>query len=307
MGKGGLEPPRLLQHMILSHARLPIPTLPPKANPNIDYASEKVNQKLTNDLLEAFLKSRRQGISAHTIAFYHTCLRRFVGYLLASQGINDFLHSLNCGNGKYSYYRAIRALCNWLHRQGYLEDNPIRLVDSPSVARKMLPSVTEEQVDVLLEATESQRDRCIVSILFDSGLRLSELCAIKPDDIDWKANTLKVRVKGNREAKAPFTSHTARLLKQHLSSNGHNCTIFGMKPRGIQDMLSRLTVATGIKCNAHSFRRGFACNLHKKGLSTLSIMHLGRWSSLDMVTRYTKSITFDDCLQHYKQVNGHEC
>ena len=69
-------------------------------------------------------------------------------------------------------------------------------------------------------------------------------------------------------------------------------------------MLSRLSIATSIKCNAHSFRRGFACNLHKKGLSTLSIMHLGRWSSLDMVTRYTKSITFDDCLELYKKVNG---
>lgn len=77
-----------------------------------------------------------------------------------------------------------------------------------------------------------------------------------------------------------------------------------MKPRGVQDMLSRLAVATGIKCNAHSFGRGFARNLHKKGLSTLSIMHLRRWSSLDMVTHYTKSITFDDCLELYKKVNS---
>lgn len=157
-------------------------------------------------------------------------------------------------------------------------------------------------MNILIEAAESQRDRCTVSLLFDSGLRLSELCAIERDDIDWKASILKVMIKGNREAKAVFTSHTARLLREYISNNGHNHTIFRMKPRGVQDMLSRITVATGIKCNAHSFRRGFACNLHKKGLSTLSIMYLGRWSSLDMVTRYTKSITFDDCLELYKKV-----
>lgn len=80
--------------------------------------------------------------------------------------------------------------------------------------------------------------------------------------------------------------------------------MFGMKPRGIQDMLSRLSEQVGFPCNAHSFRRGFACNLHRKGLSTLSIMHLGRWSSLDMVEQYTRSLTFDDCLESYQKVNS---
>jgi len=57
-------------------------------------------------------------------------------------------------------------------------------------------------------------------------------------------------------------------------------------------MLGRLSAKVDFPRNAHSFRRGFACHLHKRGLSTLSIMHLGRWSSLDIVSRYTKSITF---------------
>ncbi len=43
--------------------------------------------------------------------------------------------------------------------------------------------------------------------------------------------------------------------------------------------------------------------LHRKGLSTLDIMHLGGWEDLDMVLKYTRSITFEDCLKHYKQVN----
>lgn len=66
-------------------------------------------------------------------------------------------------------------------------------------------------------------------------------------------------------------------------------------------MLYRLEQDTGLKCNAHTFRRSFACNLHRRGLSTLDVMHLGGWSDLNMVLRYTRSITFEDCLRHYKK------
>ena len=272
---------------------------PPEATLATDDTIEKVNhwltpKRLTLELLSSFLGSRREGISKHTIAFYHTCLKGLINYPLTPDGVNELLHSLDCGNAKHSYYRAIRALCNWLFRQGYLKDNPIRLVDSPGVARKLLPSITEQQLGILHEAIETLRDRCIVSLLFDSGLRLSEICAIKPGDIDWSTNTLRVVVKGNREAKVAFTPKTATLLMEYLATNGDNQgSFFGMKPRGIQDTLASLSQKVGFPCNAHSFRRGFACHLHKRGLSTLSIMNLGRWSSLDMVTRYTRSITFD--------------
>lgn len=121
-----------------------------------------------------------------------------------------------------------------------------------------------------------------------------------PSQIDWDSNILRVTVKGNREAKAAFTSKTAGYLREHIAMNGHD-SLFGMKPRGIQDMLTRLSQKVSFPCNAHSFRRGFACHPHKRGLSTLSIMNLGRWTSLDMVTRYTRSITFDDCLESYKE------
>ncbi|MFC1912605.1 tyrosine-type recombinase/integrase [Chloroflexota bacterium] len=296
--------------MILNHARLPIPTLPPEADLaskeqpiKVNLFTEKLTKKLTNSILSDFLVSRRQGLSTHTLIFYQRCLNKAIGIELTPEGINEFLSSLTCGNGKFAYYRAIRVLCNWLHRQGQFENNPINLVDSPHLAKKLLPAITEEQVLLLLNSTDNLRDRCIVSLLFDSGLRLSEVCAIKSRNINWSINTLSVLVKGNREAKAAFSPNTALSLREYIAKSRHSSdSIFDMKPRGVQDMLSRLSGKVGFPCNAHSFRRGFACNLHKKGLSTLSIMHLGRWSSLDMVSRYCRSITFDDCLEQYMQV-----
>ena len=270
--------------MILSHARLPIPTLPLKTNLATDTKPKKVNhlkpkskltKKLTNSMLFDFLKSRRQGLSKNTLLFYQRCLSKAIDIDLTAAGINNFLASLPCGNGKFAYFRTIRVFYHWLYKNGHIYENPIYLVDKPHVAKKLPPSITEEQFSLLKEVTEINRDTCIISLLFDSGLMISELCSVRCEDIDWDSNTLKVVVKGNREAKAVFTPSTATLLQDYISSNKHEkYSLFGMKPRGVQDILARLSHKVDFPCNAHSFRRGFACHLHKKGLSTLSIVNL---------------------------------
>ena len=119
MGKGRVELPRLAAHDPKSCLSASSSTSPRAAE------RERVNQLFTPDLLTAFLRSRRDGTSEHTLKFYHTCLKRFLGQVLTSQSINEFLHNLSCRNAKHSYYRAIRALCGWLCKEGHLEDNPM--------------------------------------------------------------------------------------------------------------------------------------------------------------------------------------
>lgn len=135
-------------------------------------------------------------------------------------------------------------------------------------------------------------------------MRFNELANIKASDIDWESYTTTIRGKGNKQRKAPFTERTAILLRELISQYGTGGNIWHMKPRGIQNMLLELAKKTNLPCNPHAFRRGFACNLHRKGLSTLDIMHLGGWSDLSMVLRYTRSITFDDCLKHYREIES---
>ena len=68
-------------------------------------------------------------------------------------------------------------------------------------------------------------------------------------------------------------------------------------------MLHRLGQATGIKCNPHSFRRGFCVHNVKSGLSNKVIQALGGWESPDMVSHYAASLTFDDALKIYQAHN----
>ena len=267
----------------------------------------------THELVSKFLKSRRSGLSPKTLRFYEGYLklaRRVIGITATGQDITLFLESLQCSNGgKHAYFRALRAFYTWLfsRKSGYSldsQDNPILIVEPPKLGKRVLPSLTIEQVDTLLSQADNLRDKCIISFLADSGMRLSEIASIQLDAIDWETYTATIIGKGNKQRRAPFTERTAKLLKFHLANNGHsNSNIWGINEYGIQKMLKRLSQDTRIKCNPHTFRRGFACNLHKKGLSTLSIMHLGGWEDLSMVLRYTKSITFDDCLVHYRRVS----
>ncbi len=70
-------------------------------------------------------------------------------------------------------------------------------------------------------------------------------------------------------------------------------------------MLGRLEAKTGLKCNAHTFRRTFASILAKRGVDSLHIMRLGRWESIQMVERYTRSVRFEDSLEHYSAIVGY--
>lgn len=100
--------------------------------------------------------------------------------------------------------------------------------------------------------------------------------------------------KGNREGLVSFGSRTELLLRQWLSQYKPDDTLWDLNDRGIQIMLGRLETKTGLKCNAHTVRRTFATTLARRGVDSLHIMRLGRWESISMVERYTRSVRFEE-------------
>ena len=223
-------------------------------------------------------------------------------YELSSEGINQFLTDLKCRNAKHAYFRALRVFCNWATREGYIKNNPIKNVDQPNVSDAILPSLSLEQVELLIKTTNNLRDKCIISLFADSGMRLSELANIKTTDIDWIDNTVTIWGKGSKQRRAPFTKRTAVFLKQVVSHNGTGDNIWHLEPHGIQEMLADLKTITGLPCNPHTFRRTFASNLHRAGMDIEHIMRLGGWENLEMVIRYTRSVKFEDSLKLYRKL-----
>jgi len=127
-------------------------------------------------------------------------------------------------------------------------------------------------------------------------MRLSEAANVNAKDFNWEEGTVVILGKGNRYRKALGGNG---IVKDWFTKHDS----LGITPEGIQTMLQRLGQATGIRCNAHSFRRGFCVHNIKSVLSNKVIQSLGGWETPDMVSHYAASLTFDDALKLYKVVN----
>ena len=261
--------------------------------------------------IELFLKSRGEGISTGTIDYYCKYLSKsipIVGLQPSPNKISSYLSSLNCTvGGKHAYYRAISVFFHWLYSQKSglefsKQNNPIDLVEPPKRAKLLLPCLNKNQVLLLIEKAMNVRDKAIISLFTESGLRLSELLNIKKGDICWETHTIKVLGKGNKEGLAPFGNLTELYLKEWLNKyqSKETDSIWGVGFWGIKSMLKDLGERTGLQCNPHTFRRTFAVLLRKEGIDSLTIQHLGRWESLEMVQRYTRSFSFQDSMKFYK-------
>jgi site-specific recombinase XerD len=262
-------------------------------------------------LVNSFLASRRNGLSLRTIDFYKGYLKRsqkIIGTNITGQDVALFLDALRCSNGgKHTYFGVLRAFYNWLYsaKSGYNlnpQCNPILIVNAPKVEKRILPSLSPEQLDFLIEQAGCVRDKAIISLFADSGLRLSELASIKVPDINWDNRLIKVWCKGNKEGLAPFGERTKKLLKDWLSTHKNSSRLWNLNTWGIVEMLQQLRLKTGLPCNPHTFRRTFASILAKRGVDSLHIKRLGRWESIQMVERYTRSVRFEDSLKLYSSI-----
>ncbi len=259
--------------------------------------NQKSSQKFTTELLGKFITSRPCGTSSRSIEAYHYTLDGFVGYPIIAQGITTYLNSLTCNNGKAKFYSCLRALCNWLHQRGYISTNPIKQVSPPRIQKKLLPAVSKEQLEVLLNHCRCERDKALISLLWYSGMRISEAINIKTSDFNWEEGIVIVLGKGNRYRKCLAGNG---LIKQWF--NEHDS--FEVTKGGAQTMLKRVKAESGIQCNAHSFRRGFCIHQIKSGLSTRVVQALGGWENITMVERYSRTFDFDNALELYRKVNG---
>jgi len=196
----GFEPSTSCLGSKHSTAELHPPAETSKARFQVTGYSES-SQKFTSQLLDDFITSRTSGTTQKTITLYHFALDRFIGYPLTPEGINGYLNSLTCGNAKHNYFRCIRTLCRWLYQNDYIASNPIEKVSPPRRQKKLLPTISQEQLQALLNYCNCERDKALISLLWYSGMRISEAVNIKACDFNWEEGTVIVLGKGNRYRK----------------------------------------------------------------------------------------------------------
>ena len=109
----------------------------------------------------------------------------------------------------------------------------------------MLPTIAEGQLGILLQHCDD-RDKAIISLLWHSGMRLSEAVNVRGNYFNWEKGSVIVLGKGNKYRKAIAGNSIVKNWFEHHDSVERSA-------KGIKSMLWRLSNETGIHCNAHSF------------------------------------------------------
>ena len=277
--------------------------------------AKTVNDVNNVDLLGRFIDDRKatKGLTLSGERWLKETLTKFLSWLpvppseVARNHVSFLARYEAMPWRKHSFYRALKTFWKWASINHSLPNPMIDrlgnlVIDAPKTPVKVLYTITPGNVKKLIDAARSNRDKAVISLLADSGARGSEVAGINCDDVDLTKCRIKVRGKGGKEGFLVFGATTKGFVSAHVQQLSPKESLFGLTFEGLKTMLQRLEKQTGIKCNAHSFRRGFATELRRKGLSELDIAELGRWSSTTMVKRYSRAYTFDDAAERYKPI-----
>lgn len=203
---------------------------------------------------------------------------------------------------------GVRSLYYFLLVEGYIEQDPTELLESPKVGAHLPEVLTIEEIEAI-ESTidqslpEERRDYTIIELLYSCGLRVSELCELCISDLSLKDGYMRVRGKGSKQRLVPMSERMVELLEIWLQERSE----MDIKP-GEEDYvflshrrkkhLSRITVFHNIKMyveragitkniSPHTFRHTFATHMLEGGANLRAIQAMLGHESIGTTEIYT--------------------
>ncbi len=204
---------------------------------------------------------------------------------------------------------VLKGLGTWLFEESYTSSNVLARFKPPKAPRKLMQTLSNEEVDRLLSYLNpttmvGSRDRAILLVFLDTGLRCSELLGLRSDDLHIKDRCLKVMGKGQKERMVPFGDQTARTLMRYLTLRLNpmeeqlvflNVEGRPMSIPAIQMMFSRLSKATGIpRLHIHLLRHTFATNFLRVSRDPFTLQRLLGHETLEMTRRYVDMVRLEE-------------
>lgn len=251
--------------------------------------------------LEGFLRSLDgRNCSPATVRAYATDLAQLVGWLWTTfspdilpeevqrADLEDFLYSLS-RNGLTGLTRArklaaIRAFFRYLKGHGVIGSSPAEELEIPKKERKQQVWLhADEYAEMVNQAADNPRDRAILQVFLQTGIRISELCDLTLTDLDLAGKTLYVRQGKGMVARAiPLEKKALAALSTWLKLRGQaaddhlflNRYDEPISQRGVRKLVTKYREAAGItkKATPHSFRRTFADHKARAGIPLPDLM-----------------------------------
>ncbi len=272
----------------------------------------KTVQETVREAVEAFLLSRTvAGCTSRTVQLYREVLTAFSNGVAAPNVrecslpvVQTYLTTLRervNGTTTHLHFSKLRAFFAWCVESDLLAESPLRGVSMK--APKTLPRVPEDEaIRRLLQACpdtfEGRRNRALVALLADSGLRISEALRLRTEDVNFAARTVNVRAgKGQKDGVGFFGAETAQHLRSWLAKRkdaqpedhlfadkrGRSLT----RSHGVH-ILHRLSERTGLphKVGPHALRHYAATSILRQTGDLELVRQVLRHESLAMALRY---------------------
>ena len=260
-----------------------------------------------------------RGLSNHTIESYKRDLLQYDLWLnekskkiidASSSDLNQYCaRKMDAGLSASSISRFLSSIKNfytWLEQNHLRGDNPSKLIDSPKLGRRLPKNLNEIDVDKILDSPKINtlkglRDKCIMELMYATGMRISELINLQYNQIDLDRSLVKVLGKGGKERILPIGESASKWLITYLnndkvSSFAQNNHFIFISDKG--KPLSRKMCWEMIKNYAlksigkrdispHTLRHAFATHLLNNGADLRTVQLLLGHSSLSTTQIYT--------------------
>ncbi|WP_345169901.1 site-specific tyrosine recombinase XerD [Algibacter aquimarinus] len=255
-----------------------------------------------------YLKIER-GLSKNSIDNYSRDVDKLIKYLdenkssnlpinITSEIIQQFIYETSKTINARSQSRLIsglRSFFDYLIFEDYRASNPLELIESPKIGRKLPDTLSEEEIDQLINAVDlskpqGERNRAILETLYGCGLRVSELINLKLSDLFFDEGFIKVTGKGDKQRFVPIVDITQKYIniyknevRNHLKIQPGFEDILFLNRRGKQltramifTITKQLAEKIGLKksISPHTFRHSFATHLleNKADLRSIQLM-----------------------------------
>ena len=288
-----------------------------------------------SDFLDYMRYERRR--SQQTLQGYRLDLEAYVAYLDTLEGhvtvdtadtedIRGWIEAMmDRGNSASSICRrlsAVRSMYRYALARGLVSHDPAHIVRGPKKSRYLPQFVREDDMDRLLDSAEwgsdyiSTRARTILILLYETGMRASELTSLDDSSVDFTQGEIRVTGKGNKQRTIPFGDELRTQLQQYISQRNQewpqradSALILNDRGRRItyeqlrKEVMMRLsTIGNLAKRSPHVLRHSFATAMLNNGADLESVQKLLGHSELSTTEIYTHT-TFEQLKKVYSKAH----
>ena len=273
------------------------------------------------DPLEDFISALTiAGASENTIKLYRIAIKDFIDFIkkdprqVTTSDLNKWIIDILNRNTKTKlvsdnlekrreksvtarvYITAVIRFLKWLG----VDVKPTM----PRTKRKEIRALSEEEIERIKASLKKGKDKLLIQLLLDTGLRAKELLSIRKSDINIEKRYIIVRnTKNGEERIVFFTEETAKMLEKYIKKIGDNERLFNMTYEALYRKLKRLGKKLGIDLRPHILRHTFATRAIRKGMPLPVVQKLLGHKDIRTTQIYTHLIT-EDLQEIYRKIFG---